>query len=386
LKLKPEDQTLACYPADIVPTPYMEVQPIDREAGIMAFNALKSPQEYRERLASGETDGLVPQYVAPEGPPPVFAALVKKKATVSDDEKVVRLELVSMTENPLPAFEAGAHIDVMTAPQFVRQYSLCSDPNEGSSYVVGVLIEENGTGGSVRIQQRLKSGRPVMISRPRNHFPLVAGASRSLFLAGGIGVTPLMAMAHQLHKEQKEFDFFYKAKTRAGAGFVAELEAVPWSDRIHFHFSDENRLNVADVLGDFRRGDQLYTCGPSAFMDAVFESAMEQGWPDECLHREYFTVPDDVEYENHAFHVKLSSPGVEIEIPADQSAADVLTETGFPVEMKCSDGLCGTCIAEYSAGEVEHRDYVLSNEQRKTKLTLCCSRASEAGGILTINL
>ncbi len=386
LKLKPEDQTLACYPADIAPTPYMEVQPIDREAGIKAFNALISPKEYQERLAKGETDDLVPRYVAPEGPPPVFPVLVKQKQAISGDGQVARLELVSMTDSPLPPFEAGAHIDVMTAPQFVRQYSLCSDPNDASSYVIGVLNEDNGTGGSLRIHQRLKSGRPVMISQPRNHFPLVADASRSLFLAGGIGVTPLMAMAHQLHKENQEFVFYYKARTRAGAGFVDELEAMPWSDRIHFHFSDENRLSVADVLGDFQPGDQLYTCGPSAFMDAVFESALLKGWPEECLHREYFTVPGDIEYENHAFRVKLGNAGKEIEIPADQSAAEVLTAAGFPIETKCSDGLCGTCVAEYSQGDVEHRDYVLSNEQRKTKLTLCCSRAAEADGELVLDM
>jgi len=386
LKLKPEDQTLACYPAAIAPTPYLETQPIDREAGIRAFNALQSPAEYKARLARGDTGGLVPQYVPPEGPPPVFPALLREKKTVSGDEKVVRLELVSMTGTPLPSFEAGAHIDVMTAPQFIRQYSLCNDPNDASSYVVGVLREEQGTGGSLRIHQRLKSGRPVMISRPRNHFPLVADASRSLFLAGGIGVTPLMAMAHQLHNEQRQFIFYYKAKARAGAGFIEELEAMPWADRVHFHFSDENRLNVDNVLGDYQAGDQLYTCGPSAFMDAVFQSAGKQGWPDECLHREYFTVPDDTDYENHAFTAKLAIAGREIEIPADKSAAEVLTEAGFPIEVKCSDGLCGTCVAEYSGGEVEHRDYVLSNEQRKTKLTLCCSRASEAEGQLTINL
>jgi ferredoxin-NADP reductase len=299
---------------------------------------------------------------------------------------VVRLELAPMAGAALPPFEAGAHIDVMTAPQFVRQYSLCSDPHDPSSYVIGVLLEENGTGGSLRIHQRLKSGRPVMISRPRNHFPLVADASRSLLLAGGIGVTPLMAMAHQLHKEQRQFDLYYKARCRAGAGFVEELESVPWSDRVHFHFSDENRLNVADVLGDYRAGDQLYTCGPSAFMDAVFESALEQDWPEECLHREYFTVPEDADYENHAFQVKLGSSGREIDIPADKSAAEVLTEAGIPIEVKCSDGLCGTCVVEYSDGEVEHRDYVLSKEQRKAKLTLCCSRASEAGGRLTIDI
>ena len=121
-------------------------------------------------------------------------------------------------------------------------------------------------------------------------------------------------------------------------------------------------------------------------MDVVFESAMEQGWPEDCLHREYFTVPDDLEYENHDFLVKLAGSGKEIHVPADRSAADVLIDAGYQVEMKCSDGLCGTCIANYSDGEVEHRDYVLSNEQRKTRLTLCCSRASQPDAQITLDL
>ena len=312
--------------------------------------------------------------------------LIKQKQVVSDDGDVVRLELVSMDGSPLPTYEAGAHIDVMTAPQFIRQYSLCSNPGDPSSYVIGVLNEKDGTGGSLRIHKRLSEGKIVMISRPRNHFPLVADAKRSLMLAGGIGVTPLMAMAHELHKDNKDFVFYYKATSRARAGFVDELSSVPWADKVRCYFSDEKRLDVGDVLGDYRAGDQLYTCGPSGFMDAVFESALQQGWEEECLHREYFTVPGDIEYENHAFRVKLANAGREIEIPADKSAADVLTEAGFPIETKCSDGLCGTCVAEYSHGDVEHRDYVLSNEQRKTRLTLCCSRASDAGGQLTLDL
>jgi reductive dehalogenase len=386
LDLKPEDQTLACYPADIAPSPYLVTQPLDREAGIKAFDALVSPEEYRSRLASGDADDLVRPYEPPEGPPPVFPALVKKKETVSADGLVTRLELVSMTGKDLPPFEAGAHIDLMTAPQFIRQYSLMSDPSDRSCYVVGVLCEKDGTGGSLRIHDRLRSGRPVMISQPRNHFPLATDAKRSLLLAGGIGLTPLIAMAHQLHHDGKPFEFYYKAKARAGAGFIDELASVPWRDHVHCYFSDEDRLNVAVVLDDYRAGDHLYTCGPSGFMDAVFESALAQGWPEESLHREYFTVPGDIEYENHPFRLVLSESDRTFEVPVDKTAAEVLVEAGFNIETKCSDGLCGTCLAEYTEGEVEHRDYVLSNDQRKTKLTLCCSRANEPDGELTIHL
>ena len=148
----------------------------------------------------------------------------------------------------------------------------------------------------------------------------------------------------------------------------------------------QQRLDVANVLGDYRPGDQLYTCGPSGFMDAVFESALRLGWDEASLHREYFTAPDDVEYENHSFKIRIANKNAEVLVPPDKSAADVLTDAGYPVETKCSDGLCGTCLAEYVDGDVEHRDYVLSDEQRKTKLTLCCSRASKPDGLLTLNV
>jgi len=385
-QLKSEDQTLACYPADIAPSPYMETQPLNREDGIRAFNALRSPQQYRAQLASGDIQNLAPKYVAPDGPPPVFPVLVKQKHDVSADGKIIRFELISMGGTPLPAFEAGAHIDVMIAPQFIRQYSLCGDPGDLTSYVIGVLREQDGSGGSLRIHQRLMEGKIVMISRPRNHFPLADDAKRSLLLAGGIGVTPLIAMAHQLHRDKKLFRFCYKASRRAGAGFLDELGSVPWSDRVTCFFSDENRLDVADVLNDYRPGDELYTCGPPAFMDVVFESAVAQGWREESLHREYFTVPDDVDYENFGFRIKLQRSNTKILVPADQSAADAMAEAGYPVDTKCSDGLCGVCAVDYLQGNVEHRDYVLSNAQRESKVTLCCSRAAEAGGEIVLDM
>jgi ferredoxin-NADP reductase len=386
LDLKPEDQTLACYPADIAPTPYMEPQPIDREAGIKAFNALKTPAQYRELKKQGQTEGLVPQYTVPKGPPPVFSVIVRKKEISSADGKIARFELAPLGDAPLPAFEAGAHIDVMIAPQFIRQYSLSSDPGDPSHYEVAVLREDDGTGGSERIHQRLAQGKMVMISRPRNHFPLAKDARRNILLAGGIGVTPLIAMAHELHRIGAEFEFYYKARKRECAGFIDQLENAPWCDRVHFHFSDEDRLNVADVLRDYRAGDHLYTCGPSLFMDAVFDSALSQGWDEECLHREYFTVPGDIEYENHEFRIRLVSRDQVLTVPADKSAAEVLSESGIPVDTKCSDGLCGVCVTDYSEGDVEHRDFVLSKAQRKQRVALCCSRASQEGGEIVIDL
>jgi len=386
LVLKAEEQTLACYPADLAPPPYPAPFPIDREAGIKAYRALLTPQEHKQRLARGETDGLVPKCVVPEGPPPVMMAMVQKRTPTSPDERVVKFDFTSLDGSPLPKFEAGAHIDVTTVPQFIRQYSLCSDPADSSKYTIGVLKEDDGHGGSLRIHKMLGEGKPTLISRPRNHFPLYDSAKRSLLMAGGIGVTPLIAMAHALHATGKEFVFYYKAKTRAGAGFVEELQNVPWSDRVHFHFSDENRLAVDDVLGDYQEGDHLYTCGPASFMDAVFESALKQGWDEDNLHREYFTAPGGVEYENHAFKLILQKSGVELEVPEHKKATEALLEAGYAIETKCSDGICGACSTHYISGEIEHRDYVLSKEEQKQRVILCCSRAAMPAGEIVLNM
>ena len=383
--LKAEDQTLACYPAKLAPSPYPEPSPIDREAGIQAYKEMLTPEEHKRRIASGETDDLVPPYAVPKGPEPVIIAKLKKRMPTSADGNVVKFEFSTMDGSELPAFDAGAHIDVIPFPQFIRQYSLCGDPSDSSKYVIGVLREDDGQGGSLRIHKTLKEGKPVLISRPRNHFPLY-DAKRSLLMAGGIGVTPMIAMAHTLYAQGKEFAFYYKASTRASAGFVDDIQSYPWADRVHFYFSDENRLNVADVLGEYQSGDHLYTCGPSAFMDTIFESALEQGWDEDSLHREYFTAPNTDHYENHSFKLVLKSSGVEIEVPEDKKATEALADAGYPIETKCSNGICGVCAKNYISGDVEHRDFVLSKEQRQNKIILCCSRTVELGGEIVLEI
>ena len=386
IKLKHEDQTLACYPAEIAPSPYPEPSPIDREAGIKAYRELLSPEEHKRRISDGDTDNLVPQYKVPDGPPPVMIVTLKRRTACSGDKKIVKYEFASVDGSPLPSFDAGAHIDVTPVPQFIRQYSLCSDPADTSTYCIGVLREDAGRGGSTRLHKMLREGKPVLISRPRNHFPLAEEANKSILLAGGIGITPLIAMAHTLHAQGKEFVFYYKARTRAGAGFIDDLEHFPWADKVKLYFSDENRLDVNDVLHQYQRGNHLYTCGPAEFMDAVFASAINLGWHEDALHREYFTAPDTSELESHPFRLTLKRSAVEIEVPTHKKATEALQEAGYPVNTKCSDGLCGVCATEYLKGDVDHRDFVLSKDQRKHKIILCCSRAAQANGDIVLDL
>ena len=212
LVLKAGDQTLACYPANLAPPPYPAPSPIDREAGIEAYQSMLTPEQHKKRIADGDDADLVPQYVKGREPSPVILAMLKKRTPTSDDGKVVKFEITALDGSSLPEFDAGAHIDITPAPQFIRQYSLCGDPADTSKYMIGVLREDDGKGGSLRIHQTLREGKPVIISTPRNHFPLYDVAKRSLLLAGGIGVTPMIAMAHTLYAQGKEFVFLLQGQ------------------------------------------------------------------------------------------------------------------------------------------------------------------------------
>lgn len=218
----------------------------------------------------------------------MIVAKIGKRWKSSADGKIDLFEIVTKDRSPMPPFTAGGHIDVTVTPQYIRQFSLAGDPVDRSKYLLGILREDQGRGGSVKIHQMLDAGAPVVISQPRNHFPIADGPRRHLLLAEGIGVTPLIAMAHELSRSGRPFDLYYKARTRGQAAFISELENVTWHNRVHFHFSDENRLDMSTVLTGYSDGDHVYTCGPAAFMDNVFETATALGWPEEALHREFF--------------------------------------------------------------------------------------------------
>ena len=385
LDLKFEDQTLAVYPAYLAPPPYPVPFPMVREEGIKAFNALLNPQEYKARLARGQTEGLAPPFKMPDGPPPVIPVKISARHDITGD--LARYEFVSPDGEPLPVFEAGAHVDVVVAPEFFRQYSLAGDPADRSKYVLGILREAEGRGGSKLLHRIFEPGRRVFISPPHNHFPLHEDARKSLLIGGGIGITPLISMAHRLHALGRDFALAYCAHDKETAGFQDDIAAAPWAGRAEFFFSRQgNRADLPKLVEPYRDGFHLYTCGPDAFMDAVFAAAEQNGWPEEALHREYFSVPEEGEWINHPFRLTLSRSGRSFEIPEDKSATQVLAEAGIIVPTKCSDGICGVCKTGLIAGSVEHRDYVLTKAQRETSILLCCSRAAEEGGEIVVDL
>jgi ferredoxin-NADP reductase len=383
LHLKYEDQTLAVYPAPLAPHPHPYPFPMDREAGIEAYQALVTAEEYQSRLKTGD-HSMVHQYSA-DNESPVLRVVVSKAEAMGGD--ITKYELRDINGAELPAWEAGAHLDVVVAPEFLRQYSMSGNPADKSVYQIAVLRENDGRGGSKLMHRIFSEGRKVFISRPINHFPLHEAAAKSILMGGGVGITPMIAMAHRLHETGSDFELHYSAPTRDEAAFKDELASFPWSEKVTLHISDEGtRANLQEILGSYSASTHLYTCGSERYMNAVMEAAGAGGYPDEACHLEYFSVPEVPDYINHDFTLRLQQSHVEFLVPADKTATDVLAENGYHIDVKCSDGICGVCKCGLLDGEVEHRDFVLSKAQRKDAIILCQSRAALAGGIITVDL
>ncbi|WP_419849138.1 reductive dehalogenase [Candidatus Poriferisocius sp.] len=383
--LRYEDQTLACYPADMAPAPVPVQFTASREEGIRRYKSLLSVDEYKARLAAGDTEDLVPQFNIPADTPEVQYLRISTRDDMAED--VVMFELEKPDKTDVTPFTAGAHIDLVIDAPFTRQYSLAGDPADQSKYVLGILNEPEGRGGSLRAYQRLHPGEIVAVTGPRNHFALDEEASKSLLLGGGIGVTPLISMAHRLHALGREFELHYSFRSRETAGFIDHLQRQPWSQQVYIHCSEEGtRADLSEIVGTAQPGHVLYACGPEAFMDAVFAAGTAGRWAEKDMRREYFTAPEQAEYENTPFTVLLERSQQSLDVPVDKSIAEVLQDEGLPVITKCSDGLCAACVLSYTGGDVEHRDFVLSSKERETRIATCSSRAREEGGIVALDL
>ncbi|MEO1538149.1 MAG: 2Fe-2S iron-sulfur cluster-binding protein [Pseudomonadota bacterium] len=384
LDLKYKDQTLAVYPAPLTPPPWPYPSPMDREAGIAAYREMLTPEAYKALLAEGDTLDLAHR-VPTHSDSPVLKMVVTKVEHLTRD--IAAFEFRAVDGGDLPPWDAGAHLDIVVAPEFLRQYSMCGDPADRSRYRIAVLKEQGGRGGSTLMHRIFSEGRRVFLSKPINHFPLEEDAPFSLLMGGGIGVTPMVAMSHRLHKLNKPFALHYSVPTRTRAAFAQELAAMPWIANVTLHISDEGtRANLDAIFASAPEGAHAYTCGPDAYMRAVMDAAATHDIPEEARHLEYFTLPDIPDYVNHPFRLVLTRSGRTFDIPADRTATDVLTAAGVPIDVKCSDGLCGVCKCSLVSGEVEHRDFVLSAAQRKTEIILCQSRARAANGVIEVDL
>jgi reductive dehalogenase len=383
LDLKFEDQTLAVYPAPLAPHPYPYPFPMDREAGIAAYQSMITADEYKDRLAVGD-DTVLHLYDA-DGDSPVIQVEITKAEATADD--VMKYEFTPVDGGDLPEWTSGAHLDIVVAPEFLRQYSMSGDPADRSKYQIAVLREDDGRGGSKLLHRIFTKGRRIFISPPINQFPLDMSATKSILMGGGIGITPMIAMGHDLHRAGADFELHYSGRSRATMGLLDDIERFPWADRVTLHITENgSRADFDALLAGYQDGWHVYTCGAERYMGSVMNAAEAHGFPEHVRHLEYFSVPEQPDYENHAFTLKLAKSGKEFIVPAEKTATDVLLENGVAIDVKCADGICGVCKCGLIAGEVEHRDFVLSKAQREDAVILCQSRAAQKDGVMEIDL
>lgn len=293
---------------------------------------------------------------------------------------IYRYELVAVDGTCLPPFTPGAHIDVEIKPGLVRQYSLCNHPDQNHRYEIAVLRAPESRGGSDAMHLSVNAGDVITISEPRNHFPLDARATRSLLIAGGIGVTPILCMAERLSEQNATFEMHYCARSRDRMAFFDRLANAKYASQVRTHFDDgpeEQRLDIEAVLAQQDSETHLYVCGPMGFMTWVLDSAARAGWGPDRVHREYFSA-SPISTENDAsFSVKLARSGTIIPIASNQSVVEALATHGVIIPISCEQGICGTCLTRVIEGEPDHRDMFMTDAEHAVndQFTPCCSRS-----------
>jgi ferredoxin-NADP reductase len=310
---------------------------------------------------------------------------------------VVSLTLAHPEGHDLPTWTAGAHVDLTVdsgdaaerssthGTSVVRQYSLSSDPADRSTWRLGVLRELAGRGGSEYVCTKLDVGDTVEVSAPRNHFELVP-AGHYLFVAGGIGITPLLAMIAQARAAGADWSLLYGGRTRSSMAFLDELAVH--GDRVTVVPQDEQGLlPLADVLAEVRPDTLVYACGPEPMLTAVETHVAH--WPAGSLHLERFT-PKVVATEgpDEAFEVEFAASGLTATVPAESTILAVAEELGLPVDFSCREGTCGSCETPILDGRAEHRDSVLESEEQaeNTCMMICVSRAERGCSRLRLDL
>ncbi|MET3174698.1 UNVERIFIED_ORG: ferredoxin-NADP reductase [Arthrobacter sp. UYCu721] len=306
---------------------------------------------------------------------------------VQEADGVLSLALSHPMDRALPSWEPGAHLDVLLPTGTLRQYSLCSTPGS-ASWRIAVLREHAGRGGSAFIHDELRPGTKVQVREPRNNFPL-APAPEYLFIAGGIGITPILPMLRQATDAGRPWRLLYLGRSRKSMPFLEELSV--YGDRVHIHASDESgRFALPDLLGQPDATVHLYACGPGPLLAAI--GLLTAGWDDPSRsHFERFAAdPAETartalgEKRNSAFTLELAD-GTEVPVAGDCSALEALEEAGVPVVSSCREGICGTCETPVLAGDIDHRDSLLSDAEkaRMDTMMICVSRGR---GRLTLGI
>ncbi|GAA4057849.1 PDR/VanB family oxidoreductase [Streptomyces shaanxiensis] len=282
---------------------------------------------------------------------------------------VLALTLRHPLGEPLPAWEPGAHVDVVLGPDLERQYSLCGDPADPSRWRIAVLREPDGRGGSAHVHEQLGQGDKVRVRGPRNHFRLEP-SPRYLFIAGGIGITPILPMLAAAEAAGAEWTLLYGGRTRGSMAFTEEVRS--YGQRVEISPQDESGLlDLASVLDDVPHGTLVYCCGPGPLLDAV-----EERCPSGVLHVERFQAKDQPAGEDGEFEVELARSGLTLTVAPGVSLLDTVRAAGVEVLYSCTEGTCGTCETDVLDGTPDHRDSVLTQVEQESGETMmiCVSR------------
>jgi len=301
---------------------------------------------------------------------------VRRADMIADD--IREFELVRPDSGELPHFTAGAHIAVRVPCGQVRKYSLCNDPAERDRYVIAVKRETPGTGGSLSMVEQANAGDELMISAPRNNFALVKSPAGYVFIAGGIGITPIMSMVRHLTGEAAaRFKLVYCTRTPGTTAYRDELAAPELSGRVTIHHDGGDLARAYDLwpLLEQPKG-HVYCCGPRAMMEAVRD--MTGHWSSSAVHFEAFSEPARQLPDDHPFSVRLACSGEVVPVPVGVTILEALRAAGHEVPSSCESGSCGTCRTRLLSGEPDHRDLVLAEHERQGYIMVCVSRARSA--------
>jgi phthalate 4,5-dioxygenase reductase subunit len=310
--------------------------------------------------------------------------VVTKKDPVA--EGISRFELRDEEGRELPSFTAGAHLTVRVPSGANRNYSLCNDPDETDRYVIAVKRDAAGRGGSISMTDDVAKGDRIEVSEPRNEFGLSERARSFVFVAGGIGITPILSMMRHLKATGgPRFKLYYVSRSPQTTAFIDELTSAEWKPHVVVHHDHGDLANAFDFWPVFEKpgsGAHVYCCGPRALMDSVRD--MTGHWPTGSVHFESFGVDQSRAAENTPFSVRLERSGRCFDVPKDRSILEILRDNGIRAPSSCESGTCGSCRTTLCAGEADHRDMVLGEDEKRDQIMICVSRAKSEELVLDL--
>ena len=309
-------------------------------------------------------------------PEPEIPSLPLRVSRSSAETPDIRLfELTTADGAELPEFSPGAHISVRAPNSVIRKYSLCNDPAERDRYEIAVLREPGGRGGSVSMVDEVKEGDEVLVTAPRNDFPLMPSPAGYTFIAGGIGITPILSMMRHLKSSAgPKFKLYYCTRSKENTAFYHYLSAPDFRGQVVMHHNGgdlDKALDLWPVLENPR--GHVYCCGPRGLMDSVRD--MTGHWNASAVHFEAFSDAEAHKPNDRSFRVKLARSGTVVEVAAEKTILETIRAAGHETPSSCESGTCGTCKTRLLAGEADHRDLVLTDTERNDHIMICVSRA-----------